>query len=447
MILGVPLAFTLGILAGVMVAFALSLDEFILTFLVTGSQQTLPLYIFGSLRIDGEFVGAPAPHVVVRPHLAGQFPAAQPRHHHVGQDQVDALALPLAHPQRHLGILRFDHFVAECPQRGSRISPYHRLVLHHQHRLLAPHRRNGLRLSGIGRRVLHPGQIDLERRPAPHLAVDFDVAAALLHDAMDRRQPQSSPFTNSLGGEERFEDVPARLCIHAHAGVAHRQHDVGARVRPRTRFDLALAPFHQPRLNRDLAAPRHRVPRVRRQVWWKSILSAIVKWAISSVMGVRTIRDISSYRVFRAELKQAFNSANSLDVQIDVLLSWAATRFASVEIEEAPRAVGVSNYNFIKLIKVSLLILTNYTTIPLRLASILGFLFTIIGFFVLLYVIIIYFTLGSIPGFSFLVSVVTIFSGVQLFSLGIIGEYLARMFERSSGRPSYVIQRTTGGNS
>ena len=189
------------------------------------------------------------------------------------------------------------------------------------------------------------------------------------------------------------------------------------------------------------------VPRVRRQVWWKSILSAIVKWAISSVMGVRTIRDISSYRVFRAELKQAFNSANSLDVQIDVLLSWAATRFASVEIEEAPRTVGTSNYNFTKLIKVSLLILTNYTTIPLRLASILGFLFTIVGFFVLLYVLIIYFTLGSIPGFSFLVSVVTIFSGVQLFSLGIIGEYLARMFERSSGRPSYVIQRTSGGNS
>jgi len=188
------------------------------------------------------------------------------------------------------------------------------------------------------------------------------------------------------------------------------------------------------------------VPRVRRQVWWKSILSAIVKWAISSVMGVRTVRDISSFRVFRAELKQAFSSVNSLDVQVDVLLSWAATRFASVEIEESPRTVGTSNYSFIKLIKVSLLILTNYTTIPLRVASILGFLFTIIGIFVLLYVIIIYFTLGSIPGFSFLVSVVIIFSGVQLFALGIIGEYLARMFERSSGRPPYVIQKTTGGN-
>ena len=189
------------------------------------------------------------------------------------------------------------------------------------------------------------------------------------------------------------------------------------------------------------------VPRVRRQVWWKSIFSAIVKRAISSVMGVKTIRDISAYKAFRAELKQAFNSINSPDVQIDVLLSWSATRFASIEIEEAPRAAGTSNYNLGKLIKVSLLVLTNYTTIPLRIASILGFLFTIIGFFVLLYVLIIYFTLGSIPGFSFLVSAVTIFSGVQLFALGIIGEYLARMFERSSGRPPYVIQKTTDGDS
>lgn len=189
------------------------------------------------------------------------------------------------------------------------------------------------------------------------------------------------------------------------------------------------------------------VLRVRRQVWWKSIFSAIVKRAISSVMGVATIRDISAYKAFRAELKQAFSSTNSPDMQIDVLLSWATTSFASVEVEEAPRTVGTSNYNFVKLIKVSLLILTNYTTIPLRLASVMGFLFTILGFFIMLYVATVYFTVGSIPGFTFLISAVIIFSGVQLFALGIIGEYLARLFERSSGRPPYVIQKTTGENS
>jgi undecaprenyl-phosphate 4-deoxy-4-formamido-L-arabinose transferase len=106
---------------------------------------------------------------------------------------------------------------------------------------------------------------------------------------------------------------------------------------------------------------------------------------------------------------------------------------------------GKSNYGLLKLIKVSLLILTNYTTIPLRIASILGFFFTLVGVFVLLYVLIVYFTEGSIPGFSFLASAITIFSGVQLFALGIIGEYLARVFERSSGRPPYAVAKRVGG--
>jgi undecaprenyl-phosphate 4-deoxy-4-formamido-L-arabinose transferase len=187
------------------------------------------------------------------------------------------------------------------------------------------------------------------------------------------------------------------------------------------------------------------VPRVRRQSPWKSFLSAFVKLAISSVMGVRTIRDISSFKVFRADLRRAFETITGTDVLIDVLLSWATTRFASVEIEEAPRTVGKSNYSILKLIKVSLLVLTNYTTIPLRFASILGFLFTILGFFALVYVVAVYFVDGSIPGFPFLASTIIIFSGVQLFALGIIGEYLARIFGRSSGRPPYVIQKTIKG--
>ncbi len=189
------------------------------------------------------------------------------------------------------------------------------------------------------------------------------------------------------------------------------------------------------------------VPRQRHQSWWRTLFSGMVKWAISSVMRLRTVRDISSYKVFRSSLRQAFMASNSPDVQIDVLLSWVTTRFVSVEVDDAPRTAGTSNYGFGKLIKVSLLILTNYTTIPLRLASIVGFAFTILGILVLAYVLGVYFTEGSIPGFSFLASTVTIFSGVQLFALGIIGEYLARVFERSSGRPPYAIQRRVGGSS
>lgn len=186
------------------------------------------------------------------------------------------------------------------------------------------------------------------------------------------------------------------------------------------------------------------VARKRQQVWWKSLATVIVKRAIGYVMGQQTVRDIGAFKAFRADLRRSFETFHSPDVLVDVLLSWGTARFGSVTVDEAPRTIGKSNYNLFKLIKVSLLVLTSYTTIPLRFASIIGFLFTIFGFGVLTYVLVTYFVAGSIPGFSFLASTVTIFSGVQLFALGILGEYLARVFERTGERPTYTISRTVG---
>ncbi len=208
--------------------------------------------------------------------------------------------------------------------------------------------------------------------------------------------------------------------------------------------DLQNLPQEMPKLLEKLEEGYdvvYGVPSRREQVWWKSLASRIVKRAIALVMGVRTVRDIGAYKAFRTELREAFVDFRSPDVLVDVLLSWGTSRFASVTIKESPRTVGKSNYSLWKLIKVSLLVLTSYTTIPLRISSLIGFLFTLIGVGVLIYVLMIYFTAGSVPGFPFLASTIIIFSGVQLFALGIIGEYLARVFERTGGRPTYSIAR------
>jgi undecaprenyl-phosphate 4-deoxy-4-formamido-L-arabinose transferase len=90
-----------------------------------------------------------------------------------------------------------------------------------------------------------------------------------------------------------------------------------------------------------------------------------------------------------------------------------------------------------------MLVLTGFSTIPLRLASIVGFVFTFFGIGVLVYVLIRTLLEGSIPGFPFLASIISIFSGVQLFTLGIFGEYLARIFNRSMNHPAFVIDKTT----
>jgi glycosyltransferase involved in cell wall biosynthesis len=176
---------------------------------------------------------------------------------------------------------------------------------------------------------------------------------------------------------------------------------------------------------------------------WRNLMSRFTKRAMANAMGVKNIRDISAFRALRTDLRKAFENYLSPNLLFDVLLSWGTTKFTAVPVNHQPRTIGKSNYNFLKLFNQAMLILTGFSTAPLRAASLVGFAFTFFGLCVLIYVIGRYAFEGSVPGFPFLASVITIFSGAQLFALGIIGEYLARIFNRSMERPTYVIKEST----
>ncbi len=173
--------------------------------------------------------------------------------------------------------------------------------------------------------------------------------------------------------------------------------------------------------------------------FWRNIFSRLTKRTLAFVMGIPTVREIGAFRAFRTRLREAFAHYQSPNVILDALLAWGTTRFASVRAEERQRLVGHSNYNFSKLFAQGMFILTGFSTKPLRFTSFLGFGFTLVGIAVFLYVFISYLVAGSIPGFPFLSSIIAIFSGVQLFAIGILGEYLGRIFDRSTDRPTYVI--------
>jgi glycosyltransferase involved in cell wall biosynthesis len=185
------------------------------------------------------------------------------------------------------------------------------------------------------------------------------------------------------------------------------------------------------------------IPRQRPHSWWRNFSSILAKLIVATAIGLKTVREVSAFRAFRTDLRRAFEAYENPDVMLDVLLSWGTTRFTSQPVDEQPRTVGVSNYTLGRLIRMSLLYLTNFSTKPLRFSNIIGFLFTLLGFLGFIYVIVIYFAAGSVPGFPFLASIILIFSGAQLFALGIIGEYLARVFERTAGRRPYVVAQTT----
>lgn len=169
--------------------------------------------------------------------------------------------------------------------------------------------------------------------------------------------------------------------------------------------------------------------------------SRITKLVLQQAMGAQTARHVSAFRVFRTRLRDAFASYRSPFVSIDVLLTWGSTRFSFVEVKHDARQVGQSNYTLKKLIAHAFNMMTGFSTTPLQVASWIGFTFTLFGFLILLYVVGSYFVRGAaVQGFAFLASIVAIFSGAQLFALGIIGEYLARMHFRSMERPVYLVR-------
>jgi len=178
------------------------------------------------------------------------------------------------------------------------------------------------------------------------------------------------------------------------------------------------------------------------QGFLRNLLTKYTKVILANVMGAPSVTHMSAFRLFRTELREAFVNFQSPTLILDVLLSWGTTRFTFVTVNIAP--AESSNYKFSTLVKAALLILTGYSTLPLRLASFIGFFMTLFGFGVFVYVFYVYLALGSLPGFPFLASIIALFSGAQMFTLGIFGEYLARIFDRSMDRPSYIIQESMG---
>jgi glycosyltransferase involved in cell wall biosynthesis len=183
-------------------------------------------------------------------------------------------------------------------------------------------------------------------------------------------------------------------------------------------------------------------PKAEQNGLMRALASRITRLALSAAVGSDVAKNVSAFRVFPTQLREAFAAYQSPFVSIDVLLTWATTRFGATTVAFQPRHSGSSNYSFTKLVRHALDMMTGFSSAPLQLASLIGFTCTLFGLAVFIYVFIRYCLEGSVPGFPFLASIIAIFSGAQLFALGVIGEYLARMHFRSMKRPAYVVRTT-----
>jgi undecaprenyl-phosphate 4-deoxy-4-formamido-L-arabinose transferase len=184
------------------------------------------------------------------------------------------------------------------------------------------------------------------------------------------------------------------------------------------------------------------IPEVEPHGFLRGIASRLTKLSLRYAFGSEEAKNVSAFRVFRTKLRDGFQQFQSPFVSVDVLLSWSTKRFSSVKVLHLPREIGVSNYSFFSLLRHAATLITGYSVWPLQLASLLGFFITFFGCIVFGFVFINYALTGSkVAGFPFLASIIAIFSGAQMFSLGIIGIYLARMHFRLMDRPVYTVDK------
>ena len=168
--------------------------------------------------------------------LRREFASAHLGHDHVAQKEVNRARMAArAIASASMPALGFQHGVALDAQELASQFAHARFVLDDQNRLAASRNRGGLFLRlGICRLARGLRKINFKRRALPGRTVHPNEAAALLHHAINRRQPQSRSFADFLGGEKRLENMGFGRLVHAVSGVADREQHVppGSHGRP-----------------------------------------------------------------------------------------------------------------------------------------------------------------------------------------------------------------------
>lgn len=181
-----------------------------------------------------------------------------------------------------------------------------------------------------------------------------------------------------------------------------------------------------------------------RHAFWRRATSTISKRLVAVLLGAGVVKQMTAFRVFRTQLREGFSGNIGPGVSIDALLAWSTSRMNTVEVAHHSRKYGRSNYRFSGLVKYLFDIATGFSIVPLRIAIRLGVVTIVFGLAILAYVIMRVLIHGSsVPGFPFIAASLAIFSGVQLFILGLLGEYIGRMHFRVMNRPSYLIAERT----
>ncbi|WP_325064823.1 glycosyltransferase family 2 protein [Dolichospermum flos-aquae] len=179
--------------------------------------------------------------------------------------------------------------------------------------------------------------------------------------------------------------------------------------------------------------------------WVKRLTAKGFYWTIAKVSPVDIPANVGDFRLLDRRVVEALKKIPERTRFMKGLFAWVGFKQYSILYDRQPRYQGESKWNYWKLWNFALDGITSFSLIPLKIWTYLGFVLSFLAFLYAAFLIILTMIKGiTVPGYNSLMVVVLFLGGIQLIGLGIIGEYLGRVYEEAKQRPLYLVQEYHG---
>ena len=189
------------------------------------------------------------------------------------------------------------------------------------------------------------------------------------------------------------------------------------------------------------------VRRKRQDALFRRFFSRLVNKLTAKVTGIQMQDYGCMLRAYKRSVVEAMLQCTEHSTFIPVLANSFANRTAEIQVAHSDRPAGESKYNLLKLINLQFDLLTSMTTLPLRMLSFVGLVLSMsgIGFGIFLMIMrIIFGSEWAVKGVFTLFAVLFFFVGAQFLAMGLLGEYIGRIYKDVRGRPRYLVQKRVG---
>ena len=182
-----------------------------------------------------------------------------------------------------------------------------------------------------------------------------------------------------------------------------------------------------------------------KESWLRKRLTLFYYHILQKTTRVEVLENVGDFCLLDRKCIDALKQLRETQRYTKGMYCWVGFKKHEVLFEQGDRIAGQSSFNIWKLLSLAIDGITSFTTAPLRFATILGLIISIVAFSFMCYVLINTLIWGDpVQGYPTLMTVILFLGGVQLLSLGIIGEYLGRIFHETKGRPVYIVREQEG---